>query len=140
MNPYKKYQQAETNGGWLRIDVLLALFDGAVERLDKANIYFGLGNLAIAEQLVARVQLIVGQLAAGIIIQENEETGTNCLRLYEYCLHELNRSEFAGLKNARYILATLREGYEAVREDARRIERSGEIPPVEYQKMVYASA
>lgn len=32
MNPYTRYQQAEPN--WTRIDMLLALYDGAIQRCE----------------------------------------------------------------------------------------------------------
>ena len=140
MNPYQKYRQPDAAAGWLRIDVTLALFDGAIDRLDRALVAWRAGDAAVAGPQVVKAQLIVGQLASGVIVEANPELGTNYLRLYEYCLHELTRGDLNATAGVRTVLATLREGFESIREEARHLERSGSIPPIDHQRIVYASA
>jgi flagellin-specific chaperone FliS len=53
MNPYRRYQQSEPETGWTRIDLLLALYDKALERLDKAE-----AGLRTGDRTGAQTQLL----------------------------------------------------------------------------------
>ena len=126
--------------GWTRIDLLLALYDGALERLDKAEVALRDGNVSDALPLLTRVQLIVSAMASGVRPDVNEEMATNMLRLYEYVSHELSQPRVEGIVNARKILRTLREGFEAIRDEANDLERSGRLPTADRLQMVLATA
>lgn len=140
MNAYRKYQSAETSASWTRIDLLLALYDGALERLDNAEAALQSGDQYGAVSLISRVQLIIAELAAGVRIDVEPEMGTNMLRLYEYCTHELSHAEQASISHARQILVTLREGFEGIREEATAMERSGRLASGDQLRMVSAMA
>lgn len=140
MNPYKAYQKAEPTAGWTRIDMLLALYDGAVERLDRAAAAVKAGTPEAAVPLLARVQLIVSELAAGVRVDVDEQLGPNYLRLYEFVADRLRKPEAGRIADARKILATLREGFEAIREEARELERTGKLAPAGDLRMVHATA
>jgi flagellar biosynthetic protein FliS len=139
VNPYSAYRKADPFAGCTRIDLLLSLFDGALDRLDRAETAIRIGDGAAATILLSRAQLIIAELAAGVRLEGNEEMGTNLLRLYEFAVHELREAKPAGLANARNVLTTVREGFEAIRPEAARLERSGAIPPVDHTQMVLAS-
>jgi flagellar biosynthetic protein FliS len=140
MKPYAKYQRTEPSTGWTRIELLLALYDGALERLDRAEAALKAGNTNAATGLLSRIQLIVSELAAGVVLEGNEEAGTNMLRLYEYVTHELRSPRVEGIANARKVLRTLREGFEAIRGEANELERSGKLAPAEKLQMVHTTA
>ena len=63
MNPYiaARHQPARP-APMSRIDLLLAMYDGAIERLQTARGLLKAGNAAAARPLVARVQLIVSEI------------------------------------------------------------------------------
>src|SRR5689334_22453709 len=124
MNPYRAYRKPEPSTGWTRMDTLLALYDGALDRLNRAEAALRAGQELAALPLIAKAQLIVVELASGVRTEVNPEAGTNMLRLYEYAVNELRRPRVEGVQNARKVLLTLREGFEAVREEANRLERS----------------
>jgi flagellar secretion chaperone FliS len=140
MNPYQKYRQQEEPAGWTRIEMLLALFDKALERLDRAEASLATGNEIGAAGELAKTQIIVMTLASGVELSVDPQGGRNMLRLYEFVTNELRRPNAEGIANARKILHTLREGFESIRAEANALERSGQIPPLEQKQMVHATA
>jgi flagellin-specific chaperone FliS len=136
MNPSRAYQRHQ-EAGWSRIDMLLALYDGALERTDRALALLRQQDAAGARPLLARAQLIVTQIAAGIDLGAGE-TAVNHFRVLELCVFSLNRGALADVEAARGCLATLRQGFEAIREKARQLELSGAIPPVNGKGFFYA--
>jgi flagellar secretion chaperone FliS len=140
MNPYKKYDCSEPTIGWTRIEMLLALYDGAISRLTKAEMALSNGDVPVATPYVAKAQLIVSELSAGVRTEFNEEMGTNILRLYEFVVNELRSVRRQNVSNAKKILVILREGFETIREDANKLERSGELVGADRLQMVLATA
>lgn len=140
MNPYLAYRRMEENTGWTRIDMLLSLYDGAIDRLDKGAQAVRDGNDPAAVSYLAKTQLILSELAAGVRMTGNEELGGNLLRLYEFAAHQLRQPRLDGIATARGVLVTLREGFEAIRTEANNLERSGKLPTVEQTQMVHATA
>lgn len=138
MNPYQAYRRQEQAPGMTRIDLVLALYDKALERLDRAEAALGAGDRPTAVGQLAKVQLTVGELAAGVRLEANPDAGVNMLRLYEYVAHELREPGVEGIRAARKVLRTLREGFEAVREEANALERSGKLGALEHEQMVFA--
>lgn len=140
MNPYQKYRHQEEPIGWTRIDLLLALYDKALERLDRAEAALRAGDRATAIPQLAKTQLIVTELAAGVRVEVNPEANTNVLRLYEFVANELAKASFEAIASARKVLRTLREGFEAVRAEANELERTGRLPTADQLRMVHATA
>jgi hypothetical protein len=78
---------------------------------------------------MARAQLIVTQIAAGIDLEAGE-TAFNHFRVLEFCVFTLNQGKLAEIEGARGCLDTLRKGFQSIRDQARQLERSGTIPAV----------
>ena len=140
MNPYRAYRPQETVAGWTRIEMVLALYDKALDRLDRAAAALRAGDLPAARPELAKVQLIVGELAAGVRPEVNPESGTNLIRLFEFVADRLRQPAADRVADARKVLATLRDGFEAVREDANRLERAGQVPAAEHGGVVLTTA
>lgn len=140
MNPYLNYKRNEPSTTWTRIDLLLALYDGALERLDKAEAAIKTGNHSAAVPLLARVQLIVAELAAGVRLEVNPAAGANILHLYEFITHQLRSPRVEAIASARKVLRTLREGFEGIRAEANELERTGQLPSADRLQMVLATA
>lgn len=140
MNPYLAYRRSEEPTGWTRIDLLLALYDKALERLASAAASLADGDHWAAVPQMAKTQLIVAELASGVRLDVDEERGANMIRLYEFVANELRRPTADGIANARAVLRTLREGFEAVREEANRLERSGLLSNADSLRMMQAIA
>jgi flagellin-specific chaperone FliS len=128
MNPYAAYQQ-QTTPSWTRIDMLLALFDGGVERCEQALAARERQDDKEAKRLLLKARLIVCGLASGVI-HDGDPVTTNILRLYEFCLHALDRGGAEDIQGAVKVLRILREGFQRIRPEAVNLERQGVIPPV----------
>lgn len=140
MNPYRRYQQTEPDTGWTRIDLLLALYDKALERLDRAEEALRAGDASGAKTLLLKVQQIVMALADGVRVEVNPEMNTNILRLYEFVMNQVARATVPAVAHARKVLRTLREGFEAVRVEANEMERAGRLAPAEKAQLLAATA
>jgi flagellar secretion chaperone FliS len=140
MNPYQKYDRSEPSIGWTRIEMLLALYDGAITRLNKAAMALSNGDVPVATPYLAKVQLIVSELATGVRVEFDEEMGTNMLRLYEFVVNELRTPKIANVENAKRILTILREGFDNIRDEANALEKSGELVAAGRLQMLLATA
>jgi flagellar protein FliS len=130
MRSYAQYQQLSTTSA-PRIDLLLALFDGAIERIERGREYLALGQRDEALPFLVRAQAIVAELAAGVRVEVNPEVNINILRLYEYVAFRLAEADPSGLRSAVNVLSNLREGFRGIRAEAVEMERRGELPPAE---------
>lgn len=140
MNPYSKYRQPEPATGMTRIEVLLAMFDGAIARLEKAEMALTNGDVPVATPYLAKAQLILSELAAGVRFDVDEEMAFNMLRLYEYAVHEIKTPRLQNVRNAIKVLGILREGFEAIKEEAIQLEKSGQLVASNRLQMVLATA
>jgi flagellar secretion chaperone FliS len=128
MNPIRAYQQTQTKLDIpTRIDLLLALFDGACDRLARAKVALETGDQPEAIRWITRVQLIVMDLAAGVRTEAADELGTNVLRLYEFVTNQLTHINIEAINSATSILSTLRDGFRGIREEAVNLEKTGQI-------------
>lgn len=140
MNPYQMHAQKQHVAGMSRIDLLLALYDGALARLDKAEMALSNGDVPIATPYLCKAQLIVSELAAGVRVDVSEEMGVNMLRLYEYVVNELRTPRMKNVTNAKKILGILREGFVSIQQEANELERSGQLVTAERLHMLLESA
>ena len=138
MIPYKAYAQQQTRTHSSRIDLLLALYDGAIERLEKAIFALRNGDNSTALPLLARAQAIVMELSAGINLHAGDPNSVNLMRLYEFFAHSIAKREVGTLESVVKSMATLREGFRAIRPEALQLEHGGEIPSVDGPRHVLA--
>jgi flagellar biosynthetic protein FliS len=134
MIPARAYRRQPEAG--CRIDLLLSLYDGAIERLKAALDALRRADGEKARPLLVRVQMIVLGLAAGVNLEVGDPASANLLRIYEFCVHALTQGKVEEVASALNCLETLREGFRAIRDEAVQLERSGEIPPIEATRLV----
>ena len=127
MNPYKAYQQ-QAHSAWLRIDTLLALYDGLIGKLEATRAALGKRDTREAKKLLERARLMLAGLVSGVDPSRGE-MAAEFLRLYEFVNHSLGVGDVKSIDGALKVLRTLREGLEAIRPEAAELERSGRIPP-----------
>ncbi len=128
MNPYATYKQQATPS-WTRIDMLLALFDGGVERCEQALAALERNDQRAAKNLLVKARLIVMGLASGVV-PDGDPVTTTFLRLYEYAQHALGQGSIGDVRGALNVLRILREGFQKIRPEAVDLERRGLIPPI----------
>lgn len=114
---------------WTRIDMLLAIYDGAIDRIAKARTALESGRHEEVEEHRAAAQKLVIQLVAGIDLQYGETVE----RIHQLCVHvttQLSTPTVESFAHCSEILSTLREGFQGIREEAIRMEADGEIPSI----------
>jgi flagellar protein FliS len=107
----------------------LALYDGAIERMAMALSLLRDDQRESAIGHLCRAQLIVAELAAGVIPEVNPDVNIPLLRLFEFVANQLVTPTIDSVSSAVRVLMTLREGYQAIRAEALELERTGQIPP-----------
>ena len=138
MNPYAAYQE-QSSPSWTRIDMLLALYDGAVQRCEEALAALEQNDEKTANKKLFKARLIVMGLVSGVVADGDPVT-TNILRLYEFALHVLEKGGTDNVRAALDVLRVLREGFQKIRPEAVDLERQGVIPPINSTSTVRALA
>jgi flagellar secretion chaperone FliS len=126
MEPRDAYRQ-QYSPGWTRVDMLLAMFDGAIERLEMAAASLRQGDRVTALRLLTRAEVIVCELAAGVDLDYAH--AREFLRLYGIVSRAIALATLADTVGALGILRAMREGLSDLREEASRLERDGVLPP-----------
>jgi flagellin-specific chaperone FliS len=140
MNPYRAYRKSEQSTGWTRIELLLAVYDKALLRLDQAEAALKDGRKEAAVPLIAKAQLAVSVLAGGVRAGAGNELGVNMLRLYDFVVRELTDPQIEKIDSARSVLKNLRQGFETIRTEANALERSGRLPSGDRLHVIHATA
>lgn len=126
MNPYRAYQQ-QAYAAWTRIDMLLALYDGAIEKLREAEAALKRRDLAAAKPLLGKARLILAGMISAVDASQGD-MARQFLRLYEFVNHSLQQGRLKDIEGSLKVLETLREGLQEVRPQAVEMERSGQLP------------
>jgi flagellar protein FliS len=126
MDSLSAYRQQQAAGP-PRIDLLILLYNKAVERLEQAIAFLKQDDKAGATQAVTNARVLVGALASGVDLRHGE-LPRNLLRLYEYVTYQIGLGDLENLESAVQILYTLKEALEQIRPEAAALERSGQIP------------
>ncbi len=126
MNPCLKYRNAKANA-WTRIDMLLVIYEAAIEALDR-----GIAILESQEHsdlLHARTdaQRKILLIAEGLSIDE-DPTVAQIMNLCVFVLDQLQSDSVEQWKTSVKLIETLHEGFQEIADDARQLERTGQIP------------
>src|SRR6266542_3403007 len=119
------YQQQQVNS-LPRIDLILALYRKALEKIQQARQALAEERNTAARAHLGKAQLIVSALASGLA-GNTEEMAVNFLRLYEFATDRLARGGMDDLDAAHQVLQTLLEGFEAARAQAVTLEADGTL-------------
>jgi flagellar biosynthetic protein FliS len=129
MNALHAYRQQQALS-WTRIDMLLALYRGAIDRLERALAAIERADASTAKPLLLRAQRMVTELLAGIDLQYGD-LPDRLAKLYTFVLRAIGQGTVEQIRSAISVLKTLQEGLEGIRDQAVNMERSGEIPPID---------
>jgi flagellin-specific chaperone FliS len=122
-----------------RIDLILELYQKALEHLDGARVALAAGRPEVALSHRTKTQLIVVGLAAGLPAYK-DEAAVNFLRLYEFVAHQMTLGTSESIDAAANVLRALLKGFETVREQALALEQQGKIPALERDQLVSLTA
>ena len=129
MNPHLKYRNAKANS-WTRIDMLLVIYEAAIEALDR--------GIAILESqdhshlMHARIdaQRKVLLIAEGLSIDE-DPTAAHIMNLCIFVLDQIQTDLLEQWKTSVKLIETLHQGFQEIADDARELERTGQIPQLQ---------
>ncbi|MBI3407999.1 MAG: flagellar protein FliS [Planctomycetes bacterium] len=125
MNPAKLYRQNQVYSV-PRIEVVLELYERILERLAKARAALATDPQE-SRKLTNQCCMALAGLSAAVM-ESGADIGSQFLRLYEFVLHSLTTRTAASLQDAINVLTVLRDGFEAIRQQAVQMEREGTIP------------
>jgi flagellin-specific chaperone FliS len=126
MNPAVAYRQPYSPG-WTRVDMLLALYDGAIERLELAASSLRSGDRMTAVRLLTRAATIVAELVGGV--DPHYVHAQEFLHLYGVVSTGISRVTLADTEGSLSLLRAMRDGLADCRGEASRLEREGVLPP-----------
>jgi flagellar secretion chaperone FliS len=123
---YRNRRAASTT----RIDTILALYEHALDWIQKAEDALGRQDRAPVRTLLNKAQVAISGLVCAVE-GHVDDLSLNFLRLYQFVTHQLTVATPESVQAAKQILQTLRAGFEAARPEALRLEREGLLPPLD---------
>ena len=124
------YEQQTPN--WTRVEMLLAAFEGVIERLRLAQDFVAAGQNWKAQPFLLRAQRIVLELYSGLDLRHGE-VPDNMGKLYLFVLHSIGMGESLNLAAALDVLGIIRDGLNSIRDTANELERRGQVPHAPFQ-------
>lgn len=129
MNPHAKYRTA-TAISWTRIDMLLLIYENAIEALDK-----GIAILESADRtdfIHARVdaQRKILLIAEGLSV-DTDPTAAHIMNLCVFILDQISTDSLENWQTSLKLIETLHEGFQQIADEARELERKGKIPQLQ---------
>lgn len=119
------YQQQSPN--WTRIEMLLAAFDGVIERLKSAQEFIAANENWKAQPLLLRAQRIVLELYSGLDLRHGD-IPNNMSKLYLFVLNCIGMGKSLNVSAALDVLSIVRDGLSGIRENANELEHRGQVP------------
>jgi flagellar protein FliS len=120
LEAYKQNQLSTTDTG----SVLLLLYQGAIDSLNRAAMYLGKGDMAEKGKCVLRANDIINQFLASLDYEVGGELAQNLEGLYRYMLDQILLANLnndpEGFKTVALLLATLKDGWESAVADRRK--------------------
>ena len=129
MNPYAKYKNAKANS-WTRIDMLLFIYENVIMSLDN-----GISILQSEDRsgmIMARIdaQKKILLLTEGLAV-DTDPTAGHILNICVFILDQLLMDDVEAWKTSLSLIETLHEGFQAIADEARELERTGKIPQLQ---------
>ncbi|HEX8948995.1 MAG TPA: flagellar export chaperone FliS [Dissulfurispiraceae bacterium] len=104
------------------IDLVIMLYDGAIEFLDKAATGIEMKNLQIKIKYITKALAIIEELEKSLNFEAGGQVAENLTNLYCYMMKELVlanlNSDSAKIKHINCLLKELREGWIQVKNSA----------------------
>jgi flagellin-specific chaperone FliS len=121
------YKKQNVFSGWTRIDLLLQLYDRAVEKVTDTKSAMESGDNDGYVQSFVDSQKTILAIHSGLKADEHD-VAFNVARLLHFVLQSLAEKKF---DDAIKVLSELRDGFNAIHIEANELEASGQIPPMD---------
>ena len=129
MGEYQNYSIETMVNGWTRIDMLLALYDGAISTVRFAQDAKTANNTNLLTNKMIEANKYILALHSGLDT-ENDKVAFDVARLLNFVMLRLEEHNF---EEAVYFLEKLQASFERIREEATDLEKAGKIPPLNTQ-------
>ncbi|QEG23352.1 flagellar protein FliS [Mariniblastus fucicola] len=129
------YKKQDIFGGWTRIDLLLQLYDRAIEKMSDCQTALDANNDSAYVQSFVDAQKTVLAIHSGLKADEHD-VAFNVARLLHFVLQSLADKKFA---DAIKVMKELRDGFGAIEAEANELELTGKIPPMDTVDMFRAT-
>ncbi|MCA9048697.1 MAG: flagellar protein FliS [Planctomycetaceae bacterium] len=126
MDPRLRYRESKVLS-WTRIDMLLLIYEAAIEALDRGVAVLESGDQSQLSNVRFDAQRKILLIADGLAI-DKDETAVRIMNICVFILDQLQTDSAENWRSCVKLLETLHEGFEAIAEDARKLEREGKIP------------
>lgn len=129
-----KYYQSGEATSWTRIDMLLKLYDASIMNSQQAIADVeALASTSAsgggASPVLLKSVRLISELRNGLNFRY-QEMAERFDQLLEFVQHSLLTMDVAKMRAGVQVLETLRSGFQEIYEEAVRLEKSGEIPPL----------
>jgi flagellin-specific chaperone FliS len=132
IHAYKQH----TASRWTRIEMLLELYNSAISALQQASEALDCGDDVRATRELTTAQRLVAGIVAGL----NRDVGELPRNIERLCLFVVEQIGRRDPRAALRVLTPLRDGFAGIRERAVALERTGEIPEMDYQPCIRIEA
>ncbi|MCA9137411.1 MAG: flagellar protein FliS [Planctomycetales bacterium] len=124
MNQLKAYQRTSIKSGWTRADLLVMLYDRAINAIESCEIAHQAGAMTAYHQHELNTRKTIMTIHAGLKPDETE-VAYNIARLLHFVMIKFDEKDFGTCKR---ILSQIRDGFNQIADEANELEQSGEIP------------
>ena len=126
MKELQKYKRQSMFGGWTRVELLLQLYQEAINQMKICEELASTPSSANYVAAFLQAQKAILAIHSGLKPDEFE-IAFNVARLLHFVLVCMEKKDFG---DASKILSELHEGFVAIAEEAKELEAKGEIPPM----------
>ena len=113
------YTRTRVNTSATPLDLVIMLYDGAIEYLQKAAYHISEGETAKKIDCLSRSRAIIEELIASLDMERGGEVAENLESLYLYMLLELTKANAANdikkIEHIKFILSELRDAWRSIR-------------------------
>jgi len=120
------YKRNSLQAGWTRIDLLLQIYDRAINAIDASKIANDSHDKVAFSRHYIDAQKAMLAIHSGLKADE-DEVAFNVARLLHFALVSIEAKDF---ESASKTLRDLRAGFAAVADEVNQLEREGKIPAI----------
>lgn len=131
MKPKIKAYQSSAASRWNRIEMLVALYNGVIAKLEEVRNANANGDRATEVNAQVRAVSILTAIETGLIDGPAPEITTKVRQICEYVRQCILDGDQGSLASAILVLSNLRDGFDGIREEASRLEDQGEIESID---------
>ena len=121
------YKRQSLFGGWTRVELLLQLYERAIESVVNTKAAEEINDPAAYSRFFVDAQKTILAIHSGLKPDEYD-VAFNIARLLHFVLTCLEKKSF---DDAIKILTEMKSGFESIRDEANQMEAEGKIPPLE---------